>query len=96
MQIPVLNAYRDTNVNNTQETAITQAVKKSNEEDNNVDSYNLNNKKQNNLLTPKEREFFIGMFPDSSDQLEKHVLFNRSGRIQTLSLGKGAIVDGRV
>jgi hypothetical protein len=50
----------------------------------------------NQLITPKEREFFMKMFPDSSSQIEKHILFNRNGRLQTQSFNKGLIVDSRV
>ncbi len=47
------------------------------------------------LITSKEREFFINMFPENSESLEKHVLFNRNGRLQNHNLTKGLIVDGR-
>jgi hypothetical protein len=50
----------------------------------------------NQLLTRKEREFFIKMFPENSNQIENHVLFNRNGRLQTQSFSKGLIVDSRV
>ncbi len=60
-----------------------------------------NNQQMNNfdpekIVTQKERKFFIRMFPDSSEQLEKHVLFNRTGRISQPNISKGSIVDGRV
>lgn len=48
------------------------------------------------VLTKKERDFFIKMFPQNSDQLERHVLFNRSGRLQNADIQKGTLVDGRV
>jgi hypothetical protein len=51
---------------------------------------------ESNLITQKEREFFIKMFPENQQQLEKHVVFNSSGRLQTHSYSKGMIIDGRV
>ncbi len=53
-------------------------------------------KSNGNLITQKEREFFIKMFPENQQQLEKHVLFNSNGRLQTHSYSKGIIIDGRV
>ena len=49
-----------------------------------------------NIITQTERDFFIKMFPESSEQLSNHILFNRNGRIQNYALAKGTIVDGRV
>jgi len=47
----------------------------------------------NKIITKNERDFFISMFPDSSDQLSRHVVFNRNGKIQTSSFSKGILVD---
>jgi hypothetical protein len=49
-----------------------------------------------NLITSKEREFFIKMFPENQAQLQNHVLFNRNGRLQNAAINKGTIIDGRV
>lgn len=49
-----------------------------------------------NLVTSKEREFFIRLFPENSEQLSRHVLFNRNGKLQSANISKGQIVDGRV
>lgn len=46
------------------------------------------------VVSKKEREFFIKMFPENSAALERHVLFNRDGRLDEQSIVKGAIVDG--
>lgn len=50
----------------------------------------------NSLLTQKERNFFKQMFPDNQDQIQNHVLFNRSGRTQSYNLAKGTLIDGRI
>lgn len=48
------------------------------------------------VVSRSERNFFIRMFPESAQQLENHVLFNRNGRVTTPAISKGMIVDGRV
>ncbi|MCX6153004.1 MAG: hypothetical protein NT007_02465 [Candidatus Kapabacteria bacterium] len=48
----------------------------------------------NKIITKKERAFFMNMFPDSSAQLSRHVVFNRNGKLQTTSFSKGMFVDG--
>jgi len=48
------------------------------------------------LITSKERNFFKQMFPESSDQIDRHIVFNRNGRTQAYSYAKGTIIDGRV
>ena len=49
-----------------------------------------------NLITGAERDFFIKMFPENSEQIKRHVVFNRNGRLQTPNIDKGSIIDGRV
>lgn len=48
------------------------------------------------LISQNERDFFIKLFPENSEQLQRHTLFNQNGRLQTPNLNKGMIVDGRV
>jgi len=48
------------------------------------------------IINPEERNFFIKMFPDSSAQIERHVLFNRNGRLAPSDISKGMIIDGRI
>ncbi|MDQ1267052.1 MAG: hypothetical protein QG635_2205, partial [Bacteroidota bacterium] len=47
------------------------------------------------VITSKERDFFIKMFPENSEQLSKHVLFNKNGKLQSYGYSKGMIIDGR-
>lgn len=97
MNIAALKAYNNS-VNNVNESIVSKSSKsvaaKTNNDSNLSSDTNLND--SNNLVTKKERDFFIKMFPANSAQLEKHVLFNRSGKIQANNLTKGVIVDGRV
>lgn len=48
------------------------------------------------IITKTEREFFVNMFPESAEQLEKHVLFTKNGRTASPEIYKGTLVDGRV
>jgi hypothetical protein len=47
------------------------------------------------IITKRERDFFIRMFPENSRQIENHVLFNRNGKVQNYSYRKGSIFDGK-
>ncbi len=61
--------------------------------DRTLDKANSSLKDTGKLITRQERDFFIKMFPENSDKLEKHVLFNRNGRLQTHNVQKGSIID---
>ena len=53
-------------------------------------------KDTNNVVNSNERQFFVKMYPESSAQIQKHVLFNRNGRLQEQNISKGMLIDGRV
>lgn len=55
--------------------------------------FSINN--PNKIITKRERNFFIRMFPENSRQIENHVLFNRNGKVQNYSYRKGSIFDGK-
>ncbi len=46
------------------------------------------------VLTKQEKRFFKKLFPENSDQIERHVLFNRNGKITNTPASKGSIFDG--
>lgn len=48
------------------------------------------------VITRKERDFFINMFPENAEQIEKHVLFNKNGKTASPDIYKGTLVDGRI
>jgi len=48
-----------------------------------------------NLITPKERDFFKKLFPLDKNQLEKHIVFNRNGKINETNISKGIIIDSK-
>jgi hypothetical protein len=54
-----------------------------------------NQQARDTIITSKERDFFINMFPANSEQLKKHTIFNKNGQIQSTNVGKGKIIDGR-
>ncbi len=48
-----------------------------------------------NVISPAEREFFIGLYPESAAQIARHVVFNRAGRLASSNVEKGSLFDGR-
>lgn len=95
MNIQAIRAYSEPVVRDTSSTI---GVRKQEQRKNELVNDNSAQAKGTNsqLLTKRERDFFIKMFPDNSSQIENHVLFNRNGRLQTQSYNKGLIVDSRV
>jgi len=102
MNINVLNAYNNPYANSLNENLHNNGIS--------INTYNkplytnekpINSKaksevSQDSLLTKKERTFFTKLFPENSEQIEKHVLFNRNGKVHTPAISKGVIFDGRV
>ena len=100
MKIPSISAYKDPFFN---ESLKPIGVNKNNstdrlskQEESRKENNTVSLKTESNLITRKERDYFIKMFPENQHQLEKHVVFNSQGRIQTHSYSKGLIIDGRV
>ncbi|MBM2815144.1 MAG: hypothetical protein HW421_1906 [Ignavibacteria bacterium] len=98
MNIPALNPYSNSINNNINGNVGKVTLPNTNT----AAEINSKSAKSNNgqgksekLLTSKEREFFMKMFPENSEKIMNHVLFNRSGRLQSTNVRKGMIVDGR-
>jgi hypothetical protein len=53
-------------------------------------------KNPNALISTSERNYFKKLFPENADQIEKHIVFNRNARVQTQSITKGLIFDGKI
>lgn len=51
---------------------------------------------QDDLLSQNERDYFMQLFPDRRDIIEKHIVFNRNGKVSQSNLSKGMILDGKV
>ena len=99
MKIPAINAYtatlesrEKTPVDNANNVPQTKPIKQSNENRAKYETL----KSPENLLSQTERDFFVKIFPDNSSKIENHVLFNRKGRLQSVNIMKGTIIDGRV
>lgn len=55
----------------------------------------VSNTNSSTLINSQERDFFKSLFPESSDQIDKHIVFNRNGKVSAFSLAKGVIVDNK-
>lgn len=99
MKVPVLNQYTSRYLDNDPESyGNTGSVTKSKKvkEDSLANSASLESGSSDNLISRRERDFFIRMFPENSEQLERHVVFNRNGKIQSTTTMKGTLIDGRI
>lgn len=61
-----------------------------------VNSLQNTGKNYNKVITTQERKFFVKMFPESEEQINNHVLFNRNGKVQNTNVNKGSLVDGKI
>lgn len=97
MKIPVLRAYENPYANGVDAASSNSKMSTSKIDAKAKENINksIDKKDSNELLTNRERQFFMNLFPESSDQIEKHVLFNRNGKLQSPDISKGAIFDGR-
>ena len=99
MNIQAINAYMNPNVNNIKESMNVSpeiGIKDRTTTDKTYEEQDINLKSPDKIVTDKERQFFINLFPESSEQIENHILFNRNGRLQTPNISIGTIVDGRI
>ncbi|MGB9771288.1 MAG: hypothetical protein ACPLX7_04830 [Candidatus Kapaibacteriota bacterium] len=104
MKINPLNVYSQHEVRNQNQTEniqklinenVTKIVPKQKQEQK-KDELSLELRDQNKIISQQEREFFIKMFPESSQKIENHILFNRNGKVQSYSYAKGLIIDAKV
>ncbi|HOM05731.1 MAG TPA: hypothetical protein PLU67_09595 [Candidatus Kapabacteria bacterium] len=93
MKVNLLNKYRDVYSTNIDEQLANNgvALRKNNLKQNQM--ANSNNSQE--IITKSERNFFKQMFPENSNQIEKHVVFNRNGKLQDIQVSKGIIFDGK-
>ncbi len=93
MKIEAQNIYKDKYINDfTDATRLSKS--QPGEIQTNINNSNFNS--SNKLITKTERDFFINLFPENTEQLRKHVLFNQNGKVHSPNISKGTIVDGRV
>lgn len=107
MKVPILNSYNPyindlgsasngvklpSKVSGAEKSQITSKIN----ENENLSSESLGSNSYNNIITKSERSFFMKLFPESSEQIEKHVVFNRSGRVDSPAISKGRLFDGKI
>ncbi len=95
MKINGIEAYAAHSIN-TNENGV-QRGKEINTEVEPSNSNGLSKNGNNDLytLSSSEREFFMQMFPENSEQIKNYTLFNRNGKLQTPDINKGILFDGR-
>ncbi len=100
MNVSILNSYNP--YNKTKELGLDNLNEQIEKRLNN--NLNQTNRRPNaqqiknlaeNLITPKERDFFKKLFPLDKNQLEKHIVFNRNGKINETNITKGIIIDSK-
>jgi len=100
MNVSILNSYNP--YNKTKELGLENLNEQIEKRLNN--NLNQTNRRPNaqqiknlaeNLITPKERDFFKKLFPLDKNQLEKHIVFNRNGKINETNISKGIIIDSK-
>ncbi len=100
MKTPGIQAYTNNYVNKPDDPVGKQQVKidsnKVADVQKELNNKNINLNNPDKIVTSSEREFFIKMFPENSEQLEKHELFNRNGKVRNNIISKGRIIDGKV
>ena len=97
MNVSILNAYNNPYTNSLKDvvgSAMRQVDKTTADETQESTSVNAKKATEDTLLTSKERTFFKQMFPENSEQIDKHVLFNKNGKTQTIATTKGTVFDG--
>lgn len=52
--------------------------------------------KSDDLITISERNYFMQLFPEEQSQIEKHIVFNRNGRINESNVSKGLLLDAKI
>lgn len=48
------------------------------------------------ILSDNEKNFFKKIFPESSESLDRHVVFNRNGKVQSKTFSLGTMLDAKV
>ncbi|MFP4368853.1 MAG: hypothetical protein ACLFR2_04665 [Candidatus Kapaibacterium sp.] len=99
MKVSPFDAYTRPYVNDPADSVLKQAGKirsKNAAAENHASMVNIEAHNSEEMLSKKERDFFIKLFPENSTQIERHTLFNRNGRTQDADINKGMLVDSRI
>lgn len=98
MNVNILNAYNNPYASSLEEKISNNGLSIKNNENKAITKteVSLKTDEASDVLTKKERTFFKKLFPENSEQIDKHILFNRNGKIQSAAVSKGVIFDGRI
>jgi len=110
MNIPILNSYNpyiqnennyqintdDNKINQDNISSRQDAKERSTDPVLNHSNVNKISNLQDELLSQNERDYFMQLFPDRKELIEKHVVFNRNGKISQSNLSKGMMLDGKI
>lgn len=100
MNISILNSYnpyvktKEVSFDNLSE----QVEKRLNGSPNNTNNKSIAKTLKNsaeNLITPKEMAYFKKLFPLEKTQIERHIVFNRNGKINETNVSKGILIDSK-
>jgi len=83
------SANKVNNLNKSKELTLPDEIVK-NEEKTNFTKLN------ENIISTSEMKYFQKLFPENSAQIEKHILFNRNGKVVEDNLNKGTYFDERI
>lgn len=61
-----------------------------------LDEFNDKVNQPDTILSDNEKNFFKKMFPESTDSLDRHVVFNRNGKVQNRTFALGTLLDAKV
>jgi hypothetical protein len=48
------------------------------------------------ILSDSEKKFFKSIFPESQETLDRHIVFNRNGKVQSKTFSLGTLLDAKV
>lgn len=96
MNVNILSAYNNPYTNSISENLSNSNLDLVRRNNNGEESVRKNSAKESSeaVLTKQEKRFFKKLFPENSEQIERHVLFNRNGKITNAPASKGSIFDG--
>lgn len=90
------NATRIIKNNSSDNINASKKIEKNNTDFNSTNVSQYSSVDPNKVITKKERDFFVNMFPQNAEQIQNHVLFNKSGKTSNAAIFKGTLVDGRI
>ncbi|MCB0701140.1 MAG: hypothetical protein R2863_10780 [Candidatus Kapaibacterium sp.] len=83
--------------NNSEGIASKSRVNKTNSpQKQKLEEFNDKVNQPDTILSDNEKNFFKKMFPESSASLDRHIVFNRNGKVQSKTFALGTMLDAKV